>query len=145
MSVPCELPVALEYLAGPLPTSFCHCPSFPSWTLFPDLKAGVKSQFYQDFPSGPVVKNLPSNAGDTGSISIRGTKIPHAKGLLNPQATAREKPPCHHREPTCAATKTQHSQINKIFFKNQFYHKKNKEGWSTLYFFLPCLKFPFFF
>ena len=33
-----------------------------------------------DFPGGPVVKNLPSNAGDTGSIPGRGTKIPHAAG-----------------------------------------------------------------
>ena len=31
-------------------------------------------------PSGPVVKNLPSNAGDAGSIPGRGTKIPHAAG-----------------------------------------------------------------
>ena len=26
-----------------------------------------KSQFYRDFPCGPVVENLPANAGDTGS------------------------------------------------------------------------------
>ena len=30
----------------------------------------------QDFPGGPVVKNLPSNAGNTGSILSGGTKIP---------------------------------------------------------------------
>ena len=30
-----------------------------------------------DFPGGPVVKNPPSNAGDTGSPG-GGTKIPHA-------------------------------------------------------------------
>ena len=28
-----------------------------------------------DFPGGPVVKNLPSNAGDAGAIPGRGTKI----------------------------------------------------------------------
>ena len=28
----------------------------------------------RDFPGGPVVENLPSNAGDTGSIPDRGTK-----------------------------------------------------------------------
>ena len=32
----------------------------------------------RDFPSGPVVKSPPSNAGDMGSIPGRGTKIPHA-------------------------------------------------------------------
>ena len=26
------------------------------------------NQWRRDFPGGPVVKNLPSNAGDTGSI-----------------------------------------------------------------------------
>ena len=29
----------------------------------------------KDFPGGPVVKNLPSNAGDAGLIPDRGTKI----------------------------------------------------------------------
>ena len=33
---------------------------------------------FWDFPGGPVVKNLPSNAGDAGSIPGLGTKIPHA-------------------------------------------------------------------
>ena len=32
-----------------------------------------------DFPGGPVVKNLPSNAGDAGSIPGQETKIPHAE------------------------------------------------------------------
>ena len=31
------------------------------------------------FPGGPVVKTLHSNAGGTGSIPGRGTKIPHAR------------------------------------------------------------------
>ena len=31
-----------------------------------------------DFLGGPVVKNLPCNAEDTGSIPGWGTKIPHA-------------------------------------------------------------------
>ena len=30
-----------------------------------------------DFSGGPVVKNLPSNAGDVGSSPSQGTKIPH--------------------------------------------------------------------
>ena len=47
-----------------------------------------------DFPGGPVVKNPPSNAGDTGSIPDQGTKIPHAVGQLSPGATTAE--PVHH-------------------------------------------------
>ena len=44
----------------------------------------------RDFPGGPVVKNLPSNAGDTGLIPGRGTKIPHAMGQLSPHTTTTE-------------------------------------------------------
>ena len=46
-----------------------------------------------------MVKNLPCNAGDTGSIPRQGTRIPHAMEQLSPHAT--------NTEPTyqCAATK----------------------------------------
>ena len=37
-----------------------------------------------DFPGGPVVKNPPYNAGDTGSILDQGTNIPHVPGQLSP-------------------------------------------------------------
>ena len=37
-----------------------------------------------------MVKNLPSGAGDVGSIPGWGTKIPHALGHLSPSATTRE-------------------------------------------------------
>ena len=33
-----------------------------------------------DFPGGPVIKTLPSNARDEGSKSGRGAKMPHAPG-----------------------------------------------------------------
>ena len=46
----------------------------------------------RDFLGGPVVKNLPSNAGDLGSIPGLGTKIPHAAGQLSPSAL---EPACH--------------------------------------------------
>ena len=36
-----------------------------------------------DFPGGPVVKNLPGNAGDTGLIPGQETKIPHAAEQLS--------------------------------------------------------------
>ena len=47
-----------------------------------------------EFPSGPVVKNLPFNAGNTGSIPGLETKIPHAPEKLTSSATNRE--PAHH-------------------------------------------------
>ena len=47
----------------------------------------------RDFPGGPVVKNLPSNAGDAGSIHGQGTKIPHAAGQLSPHTTTTEPAP----------------------------------------------------
>ena len=34
----------------------------------------------RDFPGGPVVKTLPSNAGGAGSIPGWGAKVPHASG-----------------------------------------------------------------
>ena len=39
---------------------------------------------------GPVVKNLPFNAGDVGFIPGQRTKIPHVEGQLNPFATTTE-------------------------------------------------------
>ena len=53
-----------------------------------------------DSPDGPVVKNLPSNVEDAGSIPGQGTKIPGAAELLSQSTT----------------TKTQFNQINKYFF-----------------------------
>ena len=38
----------------------------------------------RDFAGGPVVKNLPSNAGDVGSIPGLGTKIPLTARQLSP-------------------------------------------------------------
>ena len=46
-----------------------------------------------DFPGGPVDKNLPAIAEDTGSIPGQGTKIPHAKGQLSLYATTTELSP----------------------------------------------------
>ena len=37
-----------------------------------------------------MVKNLPCNAGDVGSIPNQGTKIPHAVEQLSPRATITE-------------------------------------------------------
>ena len=40
-------------------------------------KTGINSG-WRDFPVGPVVKTLPSNAGDVGSVPGQGSKVPHA-------------------------------------------------------------------
>ena len=37
-------------------------------------------RLFRDFPGGPVVKDPPSSAGDTGSIPVQGSKVPHAQG-----------------------------------------------------------------
>ena len=48
-------------------------------------KAGlIKIVGAWNFPGGPVVKNLPCNAGTMGSVTAWGTKIPHAMEQLNP-------------------------------------------------------------
>ena len=55
-----------------------------------------------DFPGGPVVKNLPSNAGDKGLIPGWGSKIQHAMlQLLSPSAATREKSLYFNGKPMC--------------------------------------------
>ena len=46
--------------------------------------------WWWDFPGGPLVKNLPSNAGEVGSIPGWGTKIPYAAGELSLHTTTTE-------------------------------------------------------
>ena len=43
-----------------------------------------------DFPGGPVVKNSPASAEDTGSIPGPGTKLLHATGQVRLYATTTE-------------------------------------------------------
>ena len=62
-----------------------------------------------NFPGGPVVKNLPSNARDAGSIPGQGTRIPRAAGQLSPPPTTRESLWCHNEDP--AQNKKQQTQI----------------------------------
>ena len=50
-----------------------------------------------------MIKNLPSSAGDAGSIPNQGIKIPHAMGQLYPQL---EKP-VPHTEDLAQPEKTQ--------------------------------------
>ena len=67
----------------------------------------------RNFPGGPVVKNLPSNAGDVGSIPGQGPKIPHTTGQLSPCTTTTELVSLNERarmpqtaEPMCSGTLT---------------------------------------
>ena len=67
---------------------------------------------FGDLPGGPVGKNLPYKAGDSGSLSGRGAKTPHAVGHLSlPAATTEtgelwslcpqlERVHAQHRRPT---------------------------------------------
>ena len=56
------------------------------------IKSMIKIE-NRGFPGGPVVKNLPYNAGDVGSIPGRGTEIPHAMGQLS-SCTSTKEPVC---------------------------------------------------
>ena len=49
----------------------------------------IRNLWLWDFSDGPVVKNLPVNTWDMGSIPGLGTKISHAAGQLSPPATIR--------------------------------------------------------
>ena len=57
------------------------------------MKNGMKEivlKCNRDFSSGTVVKNLPCNAGDLGSIPGRRTTILHALEQLSPRTTIKE-------------------------------------------------------
>ena len=54
------------------------------------IEKSVVKRMFEDLPGGPMVKNLPSNAGDLSWILGQGTKMPHAKGQINPHTTTRE-------------------------------------------------------
>ena len=70
-----------------------------------------------------MVKNLPSNAGDGGSIPGQGTKILHVLEQLRPHATARES--VHHNErSSMMQLKTRCCQINKHFLNGQNIKRK---------------------
>ena len=57
---------------------------------FTDRRELTKTNLSGNFPCGPVVKSLPSNAGVTGLIPGWGTKILHASGQLSWRFPTRE-------------------------------------------------------
>ena len=71
------------------------------------LAARIRKGETGDFPGGPVVKNLPSNAGDVGSITGRGTKIPHAAGQQSLRTTT-EPMCCKLQSPRATTTEPMH-------------------------------------
>ena len=83
--------------------------------------SGSKKEWKGVFPGGPVVKNLPSDAGDAGSIPGRGTKIPHVARQLSLRATTREKPMCRNEISRVPQLRPDATKNNTYFFL------KNKE------------------
>ena len=47
------------------------------------IKTSTNNKCWKNFPGGPLVKNLPCNAGDVGLLPAWGTKIPHAAEQLS--------------------------------------------------------------
>ena len=56
---------------------------------------------FMGLAGGPVVKNLPSSAGDMVGIPGRGTKIPHAEEDLRLRAPTTETPMCRNKASAC--------------------------------------------
>ena len=61
-------------------------------------KVSFKNISQGDFPGGPVVINPPSNAGNSGLISSRETKIPTYCGATNPVSCNQRKLVSHKEE-----------------------------------------------
>ena len=72
----------------------------------------------RDFPGGPVIKNLPYNAGDSGSIPGQGTKIPYAAGQLSPHAKTAEPGHCNR---TCMMQPRLDAAENKLIYIYNIY------------------------
>ena len=84
----------------------------------------------RDFPSGSVVENPPSNAGDTGSIPGRGTKILHAAGHLSLSALTRESShACCNKEPVQPKIKKKKKQS--FFFKKSHLIALGRLDWKV--------------
>ena len=59
----------------------------PLWVFTPNKS---KNLCKWDFHGGPMLKSLPSSAGNVGSTPGRGTRIPHAAGQLSPHTATTE-------------------------------------------------------
>ena len=68
-------------------------PALPCWPDGSNLQ-GWPKQPERDVPDGPVIKNLPYNAGDKDSIPGQGINIPHATKKLSPHTVMAEPGHC---------------------------------------------------
>lgn len=59
---------------------------FPLTHPWHQCTIGISEDTNQDLPNGPVVENLPSDAGDVVLFPSWETKIPHTVGQLSPEA-----------------------------------------------------------
>ena len=66
----------------------------------------------RDFPGGPMVKNLPSNTGETGSMPGWGTKFPCSSEQLSPCTTTSESVCCKERSPMRQLRRNAAKEIN---------------------------------
>ena len=91
----CALPPAWEAgRASPKPERAPAAPprqSPGSWAVSPGFRAALAAwQLRREkvllghTPGGPVVKKMPSYAGEAGSILARGVRTPHASGAARP-------------------------------------------------------------
>ena len=92
------------------------------------LKACLK-----DFPSGSVVKNPPSNAGDTGLIPGRATKIPHAAGQLSLSALTRESSHARCNKETVQPKIKKKKTTSSHFFKNRLFDCFRETGLESVH------------
>ena len=81
----------------------------------------------RDFPRGPVVKNLPSNARSVGSIPGQATEIPHAVGQLSPRATTTEVMHLNERACMVQTTEPTHSGAHMPQIERENPHTTTKE------------------
>ena len=88
----------------------------------------------EDFPGGPLAKNLPCNAGGAGSIPGQKTEIPHVVEQLSPQAVTTEfECPGATRKPSQCCNKRSHMMHKDHLCWNSDPMQTNK------FFFLKCL------
>ena len=85
---------------------------------FQDYTSSTNSNKARDFPGGPGVKNLPCNAGDTGSIPGWETKSPYSTTRESMSLKLKSLQDAK-KIPHAAAMKTQCSQRNKLILKKK--------------------------
>ena len=81
---PCFPSICYEFV------KICHLPSPILGSVWDREVMTVCALKKWNVPGDPLVKTLPSNAGDTGSMPGWGTKIPHAMWPLSPCSATRE-------------------------------------------------------